>query len=121
MMRQVQAPFDDQNHCGLEIIARYHLWLDFRRINPIILEVCADKTHVDHLNPKIDDNNRSHMITTELKNKPPLSKTTSSRKCGNHLRLIAFIQFSQNRIYVKHIVNHADYDKLCQRYQRGEL
>jgi len=40
---------------------------------------------------------------------------------GNHLRLIAFIQFSQNRIYVKHIVNHADYDKLCQRYQRGEL
>lgn len=40
---------------------------------------------------------------------------------GNHLRLIALIQFSQNRIYVKHIVNHADYDKLCQRYQRGEL
>ena len=25
MMRQVQAPFDDQNHCGLEIISRYHL------------------------------------------------------------------------------------------------
>ncbi|MGB0254532.1 MAG: type II toxin-antitoxin system HigB family toxin, partial [Litorivicinaceae bacterium] len=40
---------------------------------------------------------------------------------GNHLRLIAFIQFSQNRIYVKHIVNHVGYDKLCQRYQRGEL
>jgi mRNA interferase HigB len=35
---------------------------------------------------------------------------------GNNLRLIAFIQFVQNRIYVKHIVSHAEYDKLCKRY-----
>ncbi len=35
---------------------------------------------------------------------------------GNHLRLIAFIQFVQNRIYVKHIITHAEYDKLCKRY-----
>jgi len=27
---------------------------------------------------------------------------------GNHLRLIAFIKFSHNRIYVKHIVSHSD-------------
>lgn len=38
---------------------------------------------------------------------------------GNHLRLIAFIQFAQNRVYVKHIVTHAEYDKLCAQYRRG--
>ncbi len=40
---------------------------------------------------------------------------------GNHLRLIAFIQFSHNRLYVKHIVTHKEYEKLCARYARGEL
>ena len=40
---------------------------------------------------------------------------------GNTLRLIAFIQFSQNRIYVKHILTHADYDKLSRLSMRGEL
>lgn len=40
---------------------------------------------------------------------------------GNNLRMIAFIQFLQNRLYVKHIVNHPEYDKLCKRYARGEL
>ena len=39
---------------------------------------------------------------------------------GNHLRLMAFIQFAQNRIYVKHIVTHAEYDKLYEQYRRGE-
>lgn len=39
---------------------------------------------------------------------------------GNHLRLMAFIQFAQNRIYVKHIVTHSEYDKLCERYRRGD-
>ena len=34
---------------------------------------------------------------------------------GNNLRLIAFIEFRDNRMYVKHIVNHAEYDKLCKR------
>lgn len=38
----------------------------------------------------------------------------------NNLRLIAFISFRDNRIYVKHIVTHAEYDKLCQKYARGE-
>jgi len=40
---------------------------------------------------------------------------------GNHLRVIAFIQFVQNRMYIKHIVSHAEYDKLCKRYAKGEL
>lgn len=37
---------------------------------------------------------------------------------GNNLRLIAFIEFKDNRMYVKHIVSHAEYDKLCKRYAR---
>lgn len=40
---------------------------------------------------------------------------------GNHLRIIAFIQFVQGRIYIKHILTHAEYDKLCKRYAKGEL
>lgn len=40
---------------------------------------------------------------------------------GNHVRLIAFIQFSGYRIFIKHIVSHAEYDKLCDRYRRGRL
>lgn len=40
---------------------------------------------------------------------------------GNRLRLIAFIQFFQNRMYVKQIMTHAEYDKLCERYRTGEL
>lgn len=39
---------------------------------------------------------------------------------GNHLRMMAFIQFSQNRIYVKHIVSHAEYDTLCEHYRRNK-
>jgi len=37
---------------------------------------------------------------------------------GNNLRLIAFIEFRDNRMYVKHIVTHAEYDKLCRRYRK---
>jgi len=36
---------------------------------------------------------------------------------GNNLRLMAFIQFVNKRMYIKHIVNHADYDKLTDRYR----
>ncbi|WP_028113449.1 type II toxin-antitoxin system HigB family toxin [Ferrimonas kyonanensis] len=38
---------------------------------------------------------------------------------GNHLRMIAFIEFRDNRMYVKHIVDHKKYDRLCDRY-RGD-
>ncbi|MDG1772195.1 MAG: type II toxin-antitoxin system HigB family toxin [Oceanicoccus sp.] len=37
---------------------------------------------------------------------------------GNNLRVMAFIQFVNGRIYIKHIVNHADYDKLTEKYRR---
>ena len=37
---------------------------------------------------------------------------------GNSLRLIAFIEFRDNRIYVKHIVTHSEYDKLCKKYAK---
>jgi len=37
---------------------------------------------------------------------------------GNNLRLIAFIDFRNNRMYVKHIVSHAEYDRLCARYAK---
>jgi mRNA interferase HigB len=40
---------------------------------------------------------------------------------GNQLRIIAYIHFSQNRMYVKHIVTHREYDRLCWRYRKGEL
>ncbi len=37
---------------------------------------------------------------------------------GNNLRLIAFIDFTDNRLFVKHITNHADYDKLSKKYAK---
>lgn len=40
---------------------------------------------------------------------------------GNHLRVIAFIQFLNNKVYVKHILTHAEYDKITQKYKRGNL
>ncbi len=40
---------------------------------------------------------------------------------GNHLRLFAFIEFIGQRVYVKHIVTHTEYDQLVERYRRGEL
>jgi mRNA interferase HigB len=38
---------------------------------------------------------------------------------GNNLRLIAAVQFVHQRIYVKHIVSHSEYDKLCEQYRKG--
>lgn len=40
---------------------------------------------------------------------------------GNNLRLLCAILFSSQKIFVKHIVTHAEYDKLTQRYKKGEL
>lgn len=40
---------------------------------------------------------------------------------GNNLRLLAAILFSCQKIYVKHIVTHSEYDKLTTRYKKGEL
>jgi mRNA interferase HigB len=40
---------------------------------------------------------------------------------GNSLRMIAYIQFTQNRLFVKYIVTHTEYDRLTARYKKGEL
>ncbi|NQZ07202.1 MAG: type II toxin-antitoxin system HigB family toxin [Algicola sp.] len=37
---------------------------------------------------------------------------------GNNLRLIAFIDFTDNRLFVKHITNHTEYDKLNKKYAK---
>lgn len=37
---------------------------------------------------------------------------------GNHLRMIAFIEYRKGRIFVKHIVTHAEYTKLCRKYSK---
>ena len=37
---------------------------------------------------------------------------------GNNLRLMAFIEFRHNRMYVKHIVTHSEYDELCKKYRK---
>ena len=39
---------------------------------------------------------------------------------GNNLRLILFILFVNKRMYIKHIVSHADYDKLTDKYRRAK-
>lgn len=39
---------------------------------------------------------------------------------GNNLRVIAFIQFVNKRIYIKHIVAHAEYDKLTEYYRTNK-
>ncbi|MBC3212367.1 type II toxin-antitoxin system HigB family toxin [Serratia fonticola] len=36
---------------------------------------------------------------------------------GNTLRLMAFIDFEKQKIFVKHIVTHAEYDKLTKYYR----
>jgi mRNA interferase HigB len=37
---------------------------------------------------------------------------------GNNLRIMAFIQFVNGRVFIKHIVNHADYEKLTTKYRK---
>ncbi len=37
---------------------------------------------------------------------------------GNNLRLMAFIEFRHNRMFVKHIVTHTEYDELCKKYRK---
>lgn len=38
---------------------------------------------------------------------------------GNNLRLLAAIQFVHQRLYVKYILTHSEYDKLNRRYRKG--
>lgn len=36
---------------------------------------------------------------------------------GNNLRIIAYINFTNKRLYVKHIATHSEYDKLTRYYR----
>jgi mRNA interferase HigB len=38
----------------------------------------------------------------------------------NNLRVLVFIQFVNKRMYINHIVNHADYEKLIIRYRQEQ-
>lgn len=40
---------------------------------------------------------------------------------GNNLRILAVIYFDGQKLFVRHIVTHKEYDKLCDRYRKGEL
>ena len=37
---------------------------------------------------------------------------------GNKLRIMALIFSTNQKFYVKHIVTHAEYDKLCNKYRK---
>lgn len=39
---------------------------------------------------------------------------------GNKIRLIAVIFFRGQKLYVKHVVSHSDYDELTDKYRRGK-
>ena len=37
---------------------------------------------------------------------------------GNNLRIMAMVLFTNQKFYVKHIVTHPEYDKLCRKYRK---
>eukprot|EP01155_Anaeramoeba_flamelloides_P022879 Anaeramoba_flamelloidesa617457_12.p1 GENE.a617457_12~~a617457_12.p1 ORF type:complete len:103 (+),score=10.80 a617457_12:1-309(+) len=37
---------------------------------------------------------------------------------GNNLRIMAMILYTNQKFYVKHIVTHSEYDKLCKKYRK---
>lgn len=39
---------------------------------------------------------------------------------GNNLRIMFFADFERSKIFVKHIVTHADYDKLVKKYRESK-
>ncbi len=40
---------------------------------------------------------------------------------GNNLRILAIIYFQGQKLFIRHIVSHKEYDQLCDRYRKGEL
>ena len=70
---------------------------------------------------KFDSPDKMRQVYPSLDNFKYKNKWWVIDSGGNNLRVIAFIQFFQNRIYIKHILTHAEYNKLCNRYARGEL
>ena len=37
---------------------------------------------------------------------------------GNNLRVMAFIQFANGRLYIKHTAGHAEYNRLNEKYRK---
>jgi len=40
---------------------------------------------------------------------------------GNNIRLIAIIFFKGQKLFVKHVVDHKEYDRLTKQYREGKL
>ncbi|MEC8011166.1 MAG: type II toxin-antitoxin system HigB family toxin [Pseudomonadota bacterium] len=38
---------------------------------------------------------------------------------GNNLRVIMYINFKSQSVYMKHIVTHSEYDELCKQFKKG--
>jgi mRNA interferase HigB len=38
---------------------------------------------------------------------------------GNNLRILFFASFETQKVFIKHIVTHADYEKLIKQYRRS--
>ena len=82
-----------------------------------------DAAAIDALYKSLKNNNFSNPL--EMKNVyPSLDNFKYKDKWyvldigGNNLRLMTFIEFRDNRMFVKHIVPHAEYDKLCAKYAK---
>ncbi|MCP1438839.1 mRNA interferase HigB [Erwinia persicina] len=39
---------------------------------------------------------------------------------GNNLRMLFFADFERGKMFIKHIVTHADYDKLVKKYRESK-
>jgi mRNA interferase HigB len=72
--------------------------------------------------------NTSFTDSDEFKRKLPTADNFKYKdKCwvinisGNHIRLIAKMQFKSDMLFVVHLTNHTEYDKLNDRYKKGEL
>lgn len=39
----------------------------------------------------------------------------------NNLRILAVIYFDGQKLFIRHIVSHKEYDKLCERYRKEEI
>jgi len=40
---------------------------------------------------------------------------------GNNVRILVKIDFMYQKVFVKHIITHSEYDVIVQRYKKGDL
>lgn len=72
-------------------------------------------------NGKFKDHHELKRVVPSLDNFKYKDKWWVADLGGNNLRLIAFIEFRHQRVFVKYIVDHKEYDRLTDRYRRKEL